>query len=91
VARFGGEEFLVVLRAAGANAGPAMERLMSGWRRTEPLTTFSAGVAVHAADAKPAATLIAADRALYRAKDAGRDCVRDAADPDLAPALVATA
>jgi diguanylate cyclase (GGDEF)-like protein len=91
VARFGGEEFLVVLRAAGANARPAMERLMSGWRRTEPLTTFSAGVAVHAADAKPAATLIAADRALYRAKDAGRDCVRDAADPDLAPALVATA
>jgi diguanylate cyclase (GGDEF)-like protein len=78
VARFGGEEFLVVLRSAGVHAGPAMERLMAGWRRTGPVTTFSAGVAVHEADAKPAATLIAADRALYRAKDAGRDTVRTA-------------
>ena len=50
----------------------------AGWRRTDPVTTFSAGVAVHAADAKPAETFAAADRALYRAKDAGRDCVRDA-------------
>jgi diguanylate cyclase (GGDEF)-like protein len=81
VARFGGEEFLVVLRAAGANAAGAMERLAAGWRRTEPVTTFSAGVAVHVADAKPAATLIAADKALYRAKDAGRDCVRAEGDP----------
>ena len=81
VARFGGEEFLVVLRSAGANAAGAMERLVEGWRRTEPITTFSTGVAVHVADTKPAATLIAADKALYRAKDAGRDCVRDAADP----------
>jgi diguanylate cyclase (GGDEF)-like protein len=91
VARFGGEEFLVVLRQAGANAASAMERLMGGWRRTEPVTTFSAGVAVHVGDAKPAATLIAADRALYRAKDAGRDCVRAANDPSGAPALAVSA
>jgi diguanylate cyclase (GGDEF)-like protein len=91
VARFGGEEFLVVLRQAGPNATGAMERLMAGWRRTDPVTTFSAGVAVHVADAKPAATLIAADRALYRAKDAGRDCVRAAHDPSGTPALAATA
>jgi diguanylate cyclase (GGDEF)-like protein len=87
VARFGGEEFLVVLRNAGANAAAAMERLAVGWRRTEPVTTFSAGVAVHVADAKPTATLIAADKALYAAKDAGRDCVRDAAAGGGAPAL----
>jgi diguanylate cyclase (GGDEF)-like protein len=80
VARFGGEEFLVVLRAAGANAAGAMERLAAGWRRTDPVTTFSAGVAIHVTGAEPAATLAAADRALYGAKDAGRDCVRAGAD-----------
>jgi PleD family two-component response regulator len=41
-----------------------------------PLATFSAGVAVHPVDAPPAATLTAADAALYRAKADGRDCVR---------------
>lgn len=81
VARFGGEEFLVVLRAAGTNAAGAMERLAAGWRRTDPVTTFSAGVAVHEAGREPAATLAAADRALYGAKDAGRDCVRDGGEP----------
>jgi diguanylate cyclase (GGDEF)-like protein len=81
VARFGGEEFLVVLRAAAANAAGAMERLAAGWRRTDPSTTFSAGVAIHEAGREPAATLAAADRALYRAKNAGRDCVRDAGEP----------
>ncbi len=80
VARFGGEEFLVVLRQAGPHAAAALERLVEGWRRTEPVTTFSTGVAVHATGAKPTATLIAADQALYRAKDAGRDCVRDAGE-----------
>jgi diguanylate cyclase (GGDEF)-like protein len=76
IARFGGEEFLLVLRQAGDGAPAAVERLAAGWRRTEPVTTFSAGVAVHVADCRPEATLIAADAALYRAKDDGRDCVR---------------
>jgi PleD family two-component response regulator len=68
-----------------------MERLMAGWRRTEPMTTFSCGVAIHVAEAKPAATLIAADQALYRAKDAGRDCVRSDAGPTPDRHLAATA
>ena len=80
VTRFGGEEFLVVLRSAGEQALGAVERLAEGWRRTSPITTFSAGVALHVADCRPEATLIAADTALYRAKDAGRDCVRQAED-----------
>ena len=80
VARFGGEEFILVLRQAGGNARSAIERLAEGWRRTEPATTFSAGVAIHQADANPAATLIAADAAMYEAKDAGRDCVRQSGE-----------
>jgi diguanylate cyclase (GGDEF)-like protein len=80
IARFGGEEFLLVLRQAGDRAQGAVERLAEGWRRTSPRTTFSAGVALHGADVRPEATLIAADAALYRAKDAGRDCVRCSSD-----------
>ena len=76
VTRFGGEEFLLVLRQAGDRAAGAVERLAEGWRRMSPITTFSAGVALHAAECRPEATLIAADAALYRAKDEGRDCVR---------------
>jgi len=76
VARYGGEEFIVVLRQAGENARSAVERLAAGWRRTEPVATFSAGVAVHTADRAPERTLAFADEALYDAKDAGRDCVR---------------
>ena len=76
VTRFGGEEFLLVLRQAGDRAAGAVERLAEGWRRMSPITTFSAGVALHAAECRPEATLIAADAALYRAKDEGCDRVR---------------
>jgi diguanylate cyclase (GGDEF)-like protein len=82
IARFGGEEFLLVLRQAGAGALAAVDRLAEGWRRTSPVTTFSAGVALHAADTRPEETLIAADAALYRAKGAGRDCARSASADD---------
>lgn len=81
VARYGGEEFLLVLRAVGGAARGATERLLEGWRELQPITTFSAGVAVHQVGRSPAATLGRADAALYRAKRSGRDRVcEDAAE-----------
>ena len=74
VARFGGEEFVVILKRVGDQAQPAFDRLAEEWRDTKPLTTFSAGVAVHVRGT-PAETLSRADAALYQAKAAGRDRV----------------
>jgi len=73
VARFGGEEFLILLRGAGADAGAVIERLLEGWRNGGTGVTMSAGVAVHTAERTPAITLHQADTLLYAAKAAGRD------------------
>lgn len=84
VFRMGGEEFLVVLEGPGRHAVEAAERFCQGWRHREPVTTFSAGVAVHGEGESSEATLARADAALYQAKDAGRDrvaCAPGDADP----------
>ena len=74
VARYGGEEFAMVMHQAGvAGAKHTLHRLREEWDRNAPMTTFSAGVAVQVAGAKPRASLIAADAALYVAKQNGRD------------------
>ena len=75
VARWGGEEFLVVLRQVGEHAEAAASRLGDGWRSLGPLTTFSGGVVSHHAGRTPADTLALADAALYTAKRSGRDLV----------------
>jgi diguanylate cyclase (GGDEF)-like protein len=81
-ARIGGEEFAVVLPGTDAAAGlttanrlrRAISRIRDGNGR--PLT-ISFGVAEHPGDGATAADLIAAaDRALYAAKAAGRDCAK---------------
>lgn len=82
VARWGGEEFVIVMRQAGDHALKAIERLTEGWRATGPVTSFSSGVAVHAADTDAEHTLALADRALYRAKAEGRDRAVLAGDPE---------
>ncbi len=94
VARLGGEEFVVVLPGAGQRE--AALRAEEIRRRCAALVaesgsgpcsvTVSAGVAEGPADgADPAALLAAADRAVYAAKAAGRDCVVVAAGrPELA-------
>jgi len=85
-ARFGGEEFVVVLPGADSQAGlQAAEAL----RQRVQLTTvhshghvvhLSASIGVHAIERDssllPDEIIRLADQALYRAKDDGRNCVR---------------
>ena len=79
VARYGGDEFIVV--APQTSRGDALllaERLRAG--AVARGAGVSIGLAVYPDDANSQERLIeAADRALYRAKQAGRNCVRDVA------------
>ncbi|MGK2947704.1 MAG: EAL domain-containing protein [Acidimicrobiales bacterium] len=72
--RIGGEEFALVLTGADVDgAVELIDRIRTVWSKAPPLpVTFSAGVAQVGADGGTAA-LLAADRALYRAKALGRD------------------
>ncbi|OGT95050.1 MAG: hypothetical protein A2083_05345 [Gemmatimonadetes bacterium GWC2_71_9] len=86
--RYGGEEFLAVLAATSkAGAVLAAERLRTAVSalpvatgRTARTVTLSAGIAAFegAGEWPTTETLVgAADAALYRAKNDGRNCVRD--------------
>lgn len=81
--RFGGDEFLLLLREP-ADPAAVCARLRDRWieRRPSPVT-FSAGWALVERGAAPAAALELADRSLYRAKSAGRDCTFGALDSTL--------
>ena len=70
VGRYGGEEFVVILPENGAER--FLARLRIEWMRARPYpVTFSAGLA--SAGPEPRKALPAADRALYRAKQSGRN------------------
>jgi diguanylate cyclase (GGDEF)-like protein len=77
VARWGGEEFLVILPGADlAAARQLAERLRLAVQKLPTSTvTISAGAAEFDADYDFEATLRTADRRMYEAKAAGRDCV----------------
>ncbi len=80
VARYGGEEFAVVLSETDAGGAQVMaERFRKSveWNAwPERTVTVSIGVATAVgADAEPSSLLAAADGAMYRAKDAGRNRV----------------
>ena len=86
IARYGGEEFLVLLPGApAANAVAIAEQLRTavaasgGGVEVGPRVTVSVGVALLSEDASAASLLGDADRALYRAKAAGRNAARLAA------------
>jgi GGDEF domain-containing protein len=69
VARMGGEEFMLIVRQPPTHVHAVVDRVVSSWRLRSPLSTLSAGVAVHDATRSPSDTY----RALYAAKAGGRD------------------
>jgi diguanylate cyclase (GGDEF)-like protein len=73
VGRYGGEEFLIILARSDPEA--FMRRLRLQWIEDRPYpVTFSAGLAPYTRAFPTAAVMTdAADRAMYRAKAAGRD------------------
>jgi EAL domain-containing protein (putative c-di-GMP-specific phosphodiesterase class I) len=79
VARWGGEEFAIVLPVTGRRAGTQLySQLRSVWG--EHGMTFSAGLAEHRSGSRSEETFEAADRALYVAKGTGRDRLVQAPD-----------
>ena len=76
-ARYGGEEFVLILSATSpADSVAMLARLHANWEVLRPGLTFSAGIATFSSRRSYADTLGAADRALYAAKAAGRNCDR---------------
>ena len=86
VARFGGEEFVVVLPATNAQEALLLAEAMRLRIHQSPVTSrnhsirMSTSIGVHTVDASretiPEEVIRIADEALYRAKDDGRNCVR---------------
>lgn len=82
VARYGGEEFVMILVGTTADqALIAADKIRTGIGRIgfhfrgKPVTvTASCGIASFRTDDTPDSIFDRADRALYRAKDAGRNC-----------------
>lgn len=80
VFRFGGEEFVVICDGVGSgaarNLGERIRREIASFADSGPSNTVSVGVASCAEDASNYDDMFAiADRRLYEAKAAGRNCV----------------
>ena len=98
VTRLGGDEFAVILRdATAADGGRLAERFLAAVRALEmpgARDTVKVTVSVGVAEALPGESadswFARADRALYEAKAAGRDCVAIATDESVDRSRAAT-
>jgi diguanylate cyclase len=72
IARYGGDEFLVRLRAIDGDALSIARRLLDSWVAVGDVPSFSVGVAAHLAGRSSQETFADADRALYASKRDGR-------------------
>ncbi|VTR78540.1 GGDEF domain-containing protein [Cellulomonas hominis] len=80
-ARYGGEEFVLILpRTEPVQAMNMLRALRTEWAEEGTGVTFSAGIALITEETPPGSALAAADIALYRAKQAGRDRFRIATE-----------
>ncbi|MFI7542089.1 diguanylate cyclase [Actinoplanes sp. NPDC049599] len=95
VARYGGEEFAILLPATDPEQARVIAERVRGGMAAAPVAvgdtrlhrlTVSVGVAgLHAAGDEADQLVLAADRALYAAKNAGRDRVAGPADVEAVP------
>lgn len=88
VIRYGGEEFVIVFpRTAKAEVLEITQRLCREWEKKNVYaSTFSGGVAEFGMEGDtPEALIAAADRALYQAKEAGRNRVLPAGEEPAPP------
>lgn len=67
--RYGGDEFLLLLRGAGSRADDIVERIRDRWLGGAPPVGFSAGLSVFQSGQNPVETVARADAALYLDKD----------------------
>ncbi|MCE9641305.1 MAG: sensor domain-containing diguanylate cyclase [Betaproteobacteria bacterium] len=87
VCRWGGEEFLVVIKDTDAAPGQALAEKIRGtvengsfrWQDEPVRVTVSVGVAYYKEGETPEQLIARADKALFQAKDAGRNRVHVAA------------
>ena len=88
IARFGGEEFVVLLPDTGIEAGVAVISRLQQNLATKPLlhadqplpVTFSAGMAARTRHEQQSTLIGRADQAMYRAKQAGKNRIFTAAE-----------
>ena len=78
LARWGGDEFMVLLPNTGREDALVVASKLQAWMASEPIcphgsTTMSFGLAEYQRDEQKESLMVRADRALYQAKQLGKN------------------